>query len=214
MLWVRVDSGSWWWTGRPGVLQRMGLQRVGHDWATELNWTDMLFMKGLPVWLSGKESTCWCKTHGSHLWVGKISWRKKQQPTPVFLPGKSHGQRSLVGYSPWGHKESQMWLSKSTTLYMKVVLGGTVVDNLPAMQDIQTHVFHPWIAKFPRRREWQPTPLLAWKIPRTGETGRLQSLGSQRVRHDRVCTDTHFSTETPQKENENSETMQIIEHGQ
>ena len=37
--WVWVDSVSWWWTGRPGVLQFMGLQRVGHDWATELNWT-------------------------------------------------------------------------------------------------------------------------------------------------------------------------------
>ena len=38
--WVWVNSGSWWWTGRPGVLQFMGMQRVGHDWATELNWTD------------------------------------------------------------------------------------------------------------------------------------------------------------------------------
>ena len=38
--------------------------------------------------------------------VGKISQRRKWQPTPVFLPGKFHGQRSLVGYSPWGHKES------------------------------------------------------------------------------------------------------------
>ena len=37
--WVWVDYGSWWWTGRPGVLQSMGLERVGHDWATELNWT-------------------------------------------------------------------------------------------------------------------------------------------------------------------------------
>ena len=37
--WVWVNSGSWWWTGRPGVLWFMGLQRVGHDWATELNWT-------------------------------------------------------------------------------------------------------------------------------------------------------------------------------
>jgi len=36
--WVSVSSGSWWWTGRPGVLQSMGLQRVGHDWVTELNW--------------------------------------------------------------------------------------------------------------------------------------------------------------------------------
>ena len=38
--WVWVNSGSWWWTGKPGMLQFMGSQRVGHDWATELNWTD------------------------------------------------------------------------------------------------------------------------------------------------------------------------------
>ena len=40
------------------------------------------------------------------LWVGKIPWRRVWQPTPVFLLGESHGQRSLVGYSPWGRKES------------------------------------------------------------------------------------------------------------
>ena len=38
-------------------------------------------------------------------WVRKTPWRRKWQPTPVFVPGKSNGQRSLVGYSPWGHKE-------------------------------------------------------------------------------------------------------------
>ena len=42
--WVWVDSGSWWWTGRPDVLQFMGSQRVGHDWATELNWNDVLYL--------------------------------------------------------------------------------------------------------------------------------------------------------------------------
>ena len=41
--WVWVNSGSWWWTGRPGMLQFMGSQRVGHDWATELNWTERQF---------------------------------------------------------------------------------------------------------------------------------------------------------------------------
>ena len=41
-------------------------------------------------------------------WVRKILWRRKWQPTPVLLPGKSHGQRSAVGYSPWGSKESDM----------------------------------------------------------------------------------------------------------
>ena len=38
--WVSVNSGSWWWTGRPGVLWFMGSQRVGHDWVTEMNWTE------------------------------------------------------------------------------------------------------------------------------------------------------------------------------
>ena len=39
-------------------------------------------------------------------WVGKIPWRRQWHPTPVFLPGESHGRRNLVGYSPRGHKES------------------------------------------------------------------------------------------------------------
>ena len=59
----------------------------------------------LPMWLSEKESSCQCRglrRRGFYLCVGKIPWRRKWQPTPVFLPGKSHGRRSLVGYSPWG----------------------------------------------------------------------------------------------------------------
>ena len=42
-MWVSVNSWSWWWTGRPGMLQFIGLQRVGHDWATDLIWSDILF---------------------------------------------------------------------------------------------------------------------------------------------------------------------------
>ena len=42
--WVWVNSGSWWWPERPGVLQPMGLQRIGHDWATELNWNGNLLV--------------------------------------------------------------------------------------------------------------------------------------------------------------------------
>ena len=62
---------------------------------------------GLPRCLSGKESTCQCRRHkrrGFDAWVRKIPWRRAWQPTPVFLPGKSHAQRSLKGYSPWGQK--------------------------------------------------------------------------------------------------------------
>ena len=57
---------------------------------------------------------------GFNPWVGKIPWRREWQSTPVFFPGESHGQRSLVGYSPWGCKESdtnkQLKLSFSPTL--------------------------------------------------------------------------------------------------
>ena len=41
-MWVSVNSGSWWWTGRPGVLQFMGSQRVGHDWVTDMIWSDLI----------------------------------------------------------------------------------------------------------------------------------------------------------------------------
>ena len=62
---------------------------------------------GLPRWLSGKESACQCRRCGFGAWLGKIPWRRKWQPIPVLLPGKSHGQRNLACYSPWGHKESE-----------------------------------------------------------------------------------------------------------
>jgi len=55
---------------------------------------------GLPRWVSGKESACHCRRHEFDPWLRKIPWRREWQPTPVTLPGKSHGQRSLVGYSP------------------------------------------------------------------------------------------------------------------
>ena len=61
---------------------------------------------GLPRWLSDKEPACQCRRHGFYSWVWKIHWRRKWQPTPVFLPGTSHRQRSLARYSPCGCKES------------------------------------------------------------------------------------------------------------
>ena len=55
----------------------------------------------------GKESACNAGDTRDRFdpWVGKVPWRRKWQPTSVFLPGKFHGQRSLAGYSPCGHKE-------------------------------------------------------------------------------------------------------------
>ena len=50
--WVWVNPGSWWWMGKPGVLQSMGSQRVGHDWATELNWTELLSNSSIQTLIS------------------------------------------------------------------------------------------------------------------------------------------------------------------
>ena len=74
---------------------------------------------GFPGSASGKESTCQCrklKWYGFDLWDRKIPWRRKWQPTPVFLPGKPHGQRSLASYSPWGRKESDTTEALSTPM--------------------------------------------------------------------------------------------------
>ena len=67
----------------------------------------------------GKETTCQCRRYRRPRfdpWVGKIPWRRKWQPTPVFLPGESHGQRSLEGYSPWGHQESDTTEQRTLSL--------------------------------------------------------------------------------------------------
>ena len=55
---------------------------------------------------NGKETACQCRRPGFNPCVGKMSWTRAWQPSPGFLPGESHGQRSLAGYSLWGHKES------------------------------------------------------------------------------------------------------------
>ena len=63
--------------------------------------------QGLPRWPRGKESAYQFRRHkrqGLEPWVGKIPWRRKWQPTPLFLPVESHGQRSLVSYNPWSHR--------------------------------------------------------------------------------------------------------------
>ena len=74
--------------------------------AESLRYSPETITKVLIGWGSGKESTYYCRRRRCRLnpWVRKIPWRRKWQPTPVFLPGETHGQRSLMGYSPWGRK--------------------------------------------------------------------------------------------------------------
>ena len=84
--------------------------------------------EGLPQWLSGKESTCQCRRHWFDPWVGKLPWGRKWPPTPVFLPGESYGQRSLAGYSPWGHKRLGHDLASQQKQALKP-LGNLIIRN-------------------------------------------------------------------------------------
>ena len=66
---------------------------------------------------------------GFNLRVGKISWRREWQPTPVFLPGKSHGQRNLVGYSPCGCKELDMTKRLILSLQPLVICTTLIIEE-------------------------------------------------------------------------------------
>ena len=100
--WIQCRSGSQFSRHQLGVLQ----------------------FSSILSWLRGKESTCQCrrlKRQGFNPWVGKIPWRRNWQLTPVFLPGESYGQRSLTGYSQWGHRVRHNWSNKTTTQHYKPV---------------------------------------------------------------------------------------------
>ena len=96
-------------------------------------------LKGFLGGTSGKEPACQCRRHkrcGFDPWIRKNPWRRTWQSTPVFLPGESHGQRSLVGYSLRGHKESditeQLTLSLSS-IYPSFSAGTVFQDKQIAL---------------------------------------------------------------------------------
>ena len=74
---------------------------------------EMLCWEQIQWWIRWCRVRLQCGRPRFDAWVRMIPWRREWLPTPVFLPGESHGQRNLVGYSPWGHKESDTieWLT-------------------------------------------------------------------------------------------------------
>ena len=106
---------SWGWDPSPGEGVQKGCSWEGPDpVARPPPSVAPRFSQSMDSWTafpdgaSGKESACQCrrrKRHGFNPWVGKMPWSREWQSIPLSLPGESHGQRSLVGYSPWGLKE-------------------------------------------------------------------------------------------------------------
>jgi len=83
-----------------------------------------------PLVAHGKEFPCQCRFNS---WILKIPWRRKWQPSPVFLPGKFHGQRSLVGYSSWNCKELDT-TKHSTTLLRMILRFNCKLHNRPPVE--------------------------------------------------------------------------------
>ena len=126
---------------RPNRPQSLRSQRIWHDWASKQAWaqigTSALFSETFEeqiflereymcmyicIWASlvaqwSRICLQW-RRRRFNPWIRKIPWRRKWQPTPLFLPGKSHGQRNLAGYSPWGCKESDTiyWLNNNNNI--------------------------------------------------------------------------------------------------
>ena len=134
------------------------------------------------------------------LWKLEIckDWRRKWQPTPVLLPGESHGERSLVGYSPWGRRESD-----TTEQRLHDQLCGEGNGNPLQYSCLESPVDRGawWAAVHGVAQSWTRlkwismhhalekemathSSILAWRILGTGEPGGLPSMGSHRVRHD------------------------------
>ena len=148
----RPSRAPGWGKVRRGKSVPWPLFTEGITWEPSLGWLCPLqSLLALPLpsstcfprGASGKEPACQCRRHkrsGFYPWVEKIPWYRKWKSTPVFLPGEFHAQRSLVGYSPWGRKESDM--TECTPTYpapcsvrqsytsLQVVQAGRALENI------------------------------------------------------------------------------------
>ena len=141
--------------------------------------------QGFPGGASDKEATCQCKRHKRcefDPWFRKIPWRRAWQPTPVFLPGESRRQRSLVGYSPQGHKESDTTrqFSMHTYIFYKARFWVHFIKSeiLISMYHKQPQV--SWGCPF----KWVPAPrqsLSSQDTPEASEVGPIISPCTQPI---------------------------------
>ena len=133
-------------------------------------------LSGLSKWLSDKEFSCEPEDAGDAAGLipgsGRSPEGRRWQPTPVSLPGESHEQRSLTGYSPWGHKESDTTEATEHTrvhpcLYLLPCLKRTPVAQLSGILDVPVGCLWEWLAgpgrhraAFPKSRHWSPLTVL------------------------------------------------------
>ena len=141
------------------------------------NFCAVCFFWGFPSGTSGKESACQCRRHTRCEFdplVGKIPWRREWLLTPAFFPGKSHGLRSLAGYSPWGHKELD---TTEVTEHAHMLFSNTCQRN-PCVDVLRKFVdslqFYLFICSYWLRRASQV--VLAVKTP-PANAGDIRDVG-------------------------------------
>ena len=116
-LWEMVKGRETWRVTVHGVTDWVAEQLNNRRLSSTIHMVRiMLQRRGFQGGTSGKESTCQCKRHRFDSWVRKIPWSRKQQLTPVFLPGKFHGQRSLMWCSPWCLRVGHNWAQTAQML--------------------------------------------------------------------------------------------------
>ena len=159
----------------------------------------------LPSGSNDKEPTCQCrrgKRHEFDPWVGKIPWRRKWPPAPVFWPWESYGQRSLVGYSPSGHKswtqlrlKHHHWdgaLLPGGTLLFLVYSRDSIKKDLQVLPGNETWVYHsggiPKIGSLRALITWLQGGERLSSLSVTGREGNSQALNMQ----PQMLTPTHF----------------------
>ena len=160
--WVQIRKPRWsWW-----------FQTETQLWHLEKR---LMRYMGFPGGARGKEPACQCRRHkryGFDPWVGKISWRRAWQPTPVFLPEVSHGQRSLVGCGPQGHTTAVAEHTHThAMMYIipEIQLGARdAASKVVRLASTSGGRFSPWNSLSQKERS------LRWKQTANGEmAGRL-----------------------------------------
>ena len=124
--WVWVDSGGWWWTGRPGVLQSMESQRFWHNWATELNWTDLKVLKSWQGFWLAAEVMC-------HTWAGR-RW-------DITLTFHLYWDWLQIGESAHEKRSSCRGLALSKTLFISASQS-LLFSNLTILPNLTSSTFY------------------------------------------------------------------------
>jgi len=144
-----MSSGRDRFWGRAQISLLYHLLQDGWNLSHEQNLCKLIRWKGSLQCLKDEEPSCQCRRGrrpGFYPLIRKIPWRRKWQPTPVFLRGKSHGQRTLAGYGPWGHKRVGRGLStkqqqqvENHKVMKKVTVSSSVMSNSLGSHGLLAH---------------------------------------------------------------------------